>query len=60
MQQCPYCGEPVDVEVDELGPSEESYVEDCSVCCRPWVVHVRREEQDGRIEVTVSLEREDD
>lgn len=56
MQQCPYCGELVEVEVEELGPPEETYVEDCSVCCRPWVVHVRR---DG-LEITVWLEREDD
>jgi hypothetical protein len=53
---CPYCGEPVDVEVDPLGPSTETYVEDCPVCCRPWVVHVSREGE----EAAVSLGREDD
>jgi len=32
--QCPYCAERITVFVD---PSQErqSYVEDCSVCCRP-------------------------
>jgi hypothetical protein len=54
--QCPYCGEPVSVEVDPLGPGSETYTEDCPVCCRPWVVHVTRTE-DG---TQVSLSREDD
>lgn len=53
---CPYCGEEVEVAVDPGGPSSETYVEDCPVCCRPWVVHVSREED----EVAVHLGREDD
>ncbi len=55
-QQCPYCGEPVDVSVDEVGPSSESYVEDCPVCCRPWSVEVTR----GPDGVFVSLHHEDE
>jgi hypothetical protein len=55
-QRCPYCGEEVDVEVDGVGPTSETYVEDCPVCCRPWTVHVSREGED----VSVSLGREDD
>jgi transposase-like protein len=39
---CPYCGEFVDVDVDEGGGSRQSYVEDCPVCCRPWQVTVLR------------------
>lgn len=53
---CPYCGEPVEVAVDPGGPSSEMYVEDCPVCCRPWVVHVSREGED----ISVYLGREDD
>jgi hypothetical protein len=53
---CPYCGESVEVSVDPGGPSSETYVEDCPVCCRPWVVHVSREGED----VSVYLGREDD
>ena len=32
--QCPFCGEPITAFVD---PSQEkqSYIEDCTVCCRP-------------------------
>ena len=32
--QCPYCGETIEVQVEDL-PEEQSYIEDCSVCCRP-------------------------
>ncbi|NOK23114.1 CPXCG motif-containing cysteine-rich protein [Corallococcus carmarthensis] len=55
-QTCPYCGEEVEVDVDSLGASAESYVEDCPVCCRPWEVHVTRDE-DGAV---VTLGRDDD
>jgi sarcosine oxidase delta subunit len=54
--QCPYCGEQVYLELDAYGAHQEQYTEDCSVCCRPWVVSVTR---DGE-EVSVSLAREDD
>ncbi|HZN94101.1 MAG TPA: CPXCG motif-containing cysteine-rich protein [Myxococcales bacterium] len=54
--ECPYCGEAVEVSVDEVGMSEESYVEDCPVCCRPWQVQVFR---DGP-EVAVQLSRDDE
>lgn len=37
---CPYCGEPVEVDVDTSGGGMQSYVEDCPVCCRPWEVEV--------------------
>ncbi len=56
LQLCPYCGEEVEVDVDPPGPSSETYIEDCPVCCRPWTVSVSREE-DG---VSVHLGREDD
>ena len=32
---CPYCGEPIDIEVDEGGGGSQQYIEDCQVCCRP-------------------------
>jgi hypothetical protein len=37
---CPYCGESVELDIDESGGSNQSYVEDCPVCCRPWQVTV--------------------
>ncbi len=53
---CPYCGEPVEVTVEPVGAPAERYVEDCPVCCRPWVVELSRE--GGQVHVW--LGREDD
>ncbi len=41
--RCPYCGEPFDIQVDVAGAAED-YVEDCTVCCRPILLHVERDE----------------
>jgi hypothetical protein len=43
---CPYCGEPIELEIDEGGGERQEYVEDCPVCCRPWVVQVVRNSDD--------------
>jgi Cysteine-rich CPXCG len=40
---CPYCGEAVELSVDEGGGSRQAYVEDCPVCCRPWQVEITRD-----------------
>ena len=40
---CPYCGEPVEVLIDEGGGEQQEYIEDCPVCCQPWQVHVRHD-----------------
>jgi hypothetical protein len=32
--QCPYCGETIEVLID-CSEQEQSYIEDCQVCCRP-------------------------
>lgn len=44
---CPYCGEPVDLDVDEGGGSRQDFVQDCPVCCRPWQVTVVRDREGG-------------
>jgi hypothetical protein len=36
---CPYCGEEIEVVVD-CSVTEQQYVEDCSVCCRPLLLAV--------------------
>jgi hypothetical protein len=54
--RCPYCGEQVTVLAEPVGVAEETYVEDCPVCCRPWTVRVSRAGE----AVDVTLEREDD
>jgi hypothetical protein len=54
--ECPFCGEPGDVEVDvdESEPGQHQFVQDCAVCCRPWAVTVTVG-SDG--EVSVSVDR---
>ncbi len=51
--QCPYCGEPTEICLDERGGRS---VEDCAVCCRPIDV-VATVEGDG--EPSVSVRRQD-
>ena len=36
---CPYCGKSIDIVVD-ASLEQQSYVEDCSVCCRPMELSV--------------------
>ena len=31
---CPYCGEQFEILID-LSAADQSYIEDCYVCCRP-------------------------
>jgi hypothetical protein len=40
---CPYCGEPVELAVEDGGWSRQSFVQDCPVCCQPWQVELRRD-----------------
>ncbi len=41
---CPYCAEMIPVHID-VAAGEQSYVEDCQVCCQPIQVGVRLTEQ---------------
>lgn len=50
LVHCPCCGEPVEIGLDPGGGSHQEYVEDCEVCCRPWLVRVRYDAE-GRAEV---------
>ncbi|NIW24776.1 MAG: CPXCG motif-containing cysteine-rich protein [Gammaproteobacteria bacterium] len=36
---CPYCGEAIELVIDD-SVDHQTYVEDCSVCCRPINVDV--------------------
>ncbi len=38
---CPYCGEVSDIALDPGSGAAQEYVEDCEVCCQPWLVRVR-------------------
>lgn len=50
--QCPYCGESVEITLDPGGGEDQDYVEDCEVCCQPWQVTVRYDNE-GRADVSV-------
>lgn len=52
---CPYCGEINEIALDPGSGSEQEYVEDCQVCCRPWLVTVHYL-RDGSVEVSAQAE----
>lgn len=37
--ECPWCGEMIELTID-CSAGDQSYVEDCQVCCAPMVVSV--------------------
>jgi hypothetical protein len=49
---CPYCGELVTLLLDPGGGTVQEYVEDCQICCQPWLVTVSYRE-DGNATVLV-------
>ena len=53
---CPHCGEIIDTFPDPGGGSEQEYIEDCSVCCRPMVVSATLDEETGEFAATASPE----
>ena len=42
---CPYCGEGITVLID-CSLLEQSYIEDCQVCCRPIMLDVTINEEE--------------
>lgn len=50
---CPYCGEVVELALDPGSGATQEYVEDCQVCCQPWMVSVRYA-RDGSAEVSIT------
>ena len=54
---CPYCGESLELSIDETGGATQKYVEDCAVCCQPMDVRV---DLDAAGECWVSVNRADD
>ena len=41
---CDSCGEEIVVPIDVSAGTEQEYVEDCPVCCRPNIIHVNVDE----------------
>jgi hypothetical protein len=59
MVSCPYCGESLEITLDPGGGANQQYIEDCQVCCRPWVVSVSYED-DGTAQVFVDASDDHD
>jgi len=53
---CPYCGESICVMIDD-SVTEQQYIEDCQVCCRPMVMDVAVD-LDGSVRVQTRTEYE--
>jgi len=53
---CPYCGENIEIDVDCSEPSQ-SYIEDCSVCCRPININIEID-FDQQVQVSATHENE--
>lgn len=54
--QCPYCGETISLLIDQSAGSQ-TYIEDCSVCCRPIQVSVL-EDNEGELHISLRHENE--
>lgn len=53
--QCPHCGETITLALD-LSGGDQSYVEDCAVCCAPILVNFSVDEDGGLTDVSVERE----
>lgn len=53
---CPYCNEPIEILIDPSLPNQ-SYIEDCQVCCRPITLDVEIDD-DGDVRVRAMTEDE--
>lgn len=53
---CPYCGESIVVLIDPED-SEQEYIEDCQVCCRPISFNISMQ-GNGELVIHVSAENE--
>jgi hypothetical protein len=54
--QCAGCGEWNETTVDESAGSNQSYVEDCQVCCRPNLLRVRIDAEADEVVIATQLE----
>ena len=48
---CAFCGEPSTTFIDLSAGSNQSYVEDCQVCCRPNILYITVDEETLDVEI---------
>ena len=46
---CPYCGEALEIQIEE--DVRGTFVQDCEVCCNPWLVRVVRGAEGAEVSV---------
>ncbi len=54
---CAFCGEDNEVSVDPSGGRQQTFTEDCTVCCRPNLITLTIDD-DGDVAIEVSQEYE--
>jgi hypothetical protein len=54
--QCAGCGEWNETTLDASAGRQQSYVEDCQVCCKPNVLHVVWDNSAGEFTISAELE----
>ena len=54
---CAFCGEDNEVWVDPSGGRQQTFTEDCTVCCRPNLITLTLDD-DGDVVIEVSQEYE--
>lgn len=53
---CAYCGEVNLTFVDFSAGDQQTYIEDCQVCCRPNVLYIRIDEDTLEVEIDTDYE----
>ncbi len=53
---CAFCGETNTTFIDLSAGMQQSYIEDCQVCCRPNVLYIRIDENTLAIEIDSDYE----
>lgn len=53
---CAYCGEPSTTFIDISAGCQQSYVEDCQVCCQPNILYICIDEDTFEIEIDTEPE----
>jgi len=54
--QCAGCGEWNETTVDDSAGRRQSYVEDCQVCCKPNLLHIKYDPAAGEFTISAELE----
>jgi phage FluMu protein Com len=55
--QCPHCGELQDINI-ELLQEQQSYIEDCQICCKPMVLNIQIDYDTQQVQIYAQRENE--